>query len=116
MLPMALAFIVFGREILSLFGSEFQAGYQALVILTAGQIVNAMTGPVGFLLTMTGNQGAATRVEIASAALQVVLVITLLPIWGIEGAALGIAVATVVRNLVMFVVAWRLTGIRSSIV
>ena len=116
MLPMAFAFIVFGREVLSAFGEEFQAGYRALVILTLGQILNAMTGPVGFLMTMTGNQGVATRVEIVSAALHLGLVVALLPTWGIEGAAFGTAVATVVRNLLMFVFAWRMTGIRSSIV
>jgi O-antigen/teichoic acid export membrane protein len=116
MLPMAVAFIVFGREILSSFGNEFQAGYQALVILTLGQVVNAVTGPVGFLMIMTGNQSVATRVEIVCTALQVGLVVTLLPAWGIEGAAFGTAVATVVRNLLMFVFAWRITGIRSSIV
>jgi len=116
MVPMALVLILFGREILSLFGAEFRAGYETLIILTLGQLLNAFTGPVGFLMIMTGNQRIATAVEAVSTTIQIGLVIALLPGWGIEGAAVGMATATVVRNVAMFAYAWQRTGIRSSII
>ena len=41
---------------MSLFGPEFRAGGPVLTILAAGQYVNVLTGSVGYLLMMTGNE------------------------------------------------------------
>ncbi|HEU0047979.1 MAG TPA: oligosaccharide flippase family protein, partial [Nitrososphaera sp.] len=47
---------IFRVELLHLFGKTFTAGAPALLILAAGHLVNAATGPTGVLLTMTGKQ------------------------------------------------------------
>jgi O-antigen/teichoic acid export membrane protein len=115
MLPVGVIIYFFGSEILGLFGNEFRVGYVTLLILTGGHVLDALTGPVGFLMTMTGNQRMATGVEIVSTSLQIGLLTTLIPAYGIEGAAVGIALTTVFRNLAMLFMLWRITGIRSTL-
>ncbi|MBK5269636.1 MAG: oligosaccharide flippase family protein, partial [Bacteroidia bacterium] len=54
--PVLLAILVFNRDILLFFGYEFLDGQQALLILCGGQLINILSGSVGLLLMMTGNQ------------------------------------------------------------
>ena len=80
-----------------------------------GQLIGALAGPVGHLMTMTGLQTSAMTIEGLCTLLQVALVLALLPAYGIEGAALGTAVASVLRSGIMFAVVRRNLGIRSTI-
>lgn len=88
--------------LLSLFGSEFTVGYSALVILTVGQLVNALAGSVGFIMTMTGHQREAAWVTFGSTVLNISLNAILIPRFGIEGAATATAFTTALMNIVMF--------------
>ncbi len=54
--PILLSFWLFPSYILNVFGSEFKAGSTALIILTFGQFINAISGSVGYILQMTGKQ------------------------------------------------------------
>ena len=115
-LPVTVIVLVFGREILGLFGEEFRHGYSALAIIALGQLVNSVTGPVGYLLTMTGHQRISLRIEAATAAVAVIVSLMLIPRFGLVGAALADACANVLRNLTLVVAAWRLIGVRSTVI
>ena len=91
--PLLLIFIAFPEKILSLFGPQFEAGAQALIILSAGQFVNAMTGPVGYLLNMSGFHRIEGRIAVVGALMTVGLCFALIPIWGVLGAAAANAIA-----------------------
>jgi O-antigen/teichoic acid export membrane protein len=97
--PLLLIFIVFPQTILSLFGAQFEAGAQALIILSIGQFVNAATGPVGYLLNMSGFHRIEGRIAVAGAVTTVGLCFALIPFWGILGAAAANAIATATSNL-----------------
>ena len=97
--PLLLIFIVFPEKILSLFGPQFEAGAQALIILSAGQFVNAMTGPVGYLLNMSGFHRIEGRIAVVGALMTAGLCFVLIPIWGLLGAAAANAIATGTCNL-----------------
>ena len=97
--PLLLIFIVFPANILSLFGPQFEAGAQALVILSVGQFVNAATGPVGYLLNMSGFHRIEGRIAVVGAVMTVGLCFALIPLWGILGAAAANAIATASCNL-----------------
>lgn len=92
--PLLLIFIVFPTQILSVFGPQFEAGAQALIILSIGQFVNAATGPVGYLLNMSGFHRIEGRIAVAGAVITVGLCFALIPLWGILGAAVANAIAT----------------------
>lgn len=100
--PLALVVILLGQELLTLFGPEFTAGYGALTILSLGQVVNALIGPVGFLMTMTGHHREAVRIVGVSALLNLVLNALLIPMFGMTGAALATATSTAIWNLAMY--------------
>lgn len=97
--PLLLLFIVFPEKILALFGPQFEAGAQALIILSVGQFVNAMTGPVGYLLNMSGFHRIEGRIAVAGALMTAGLCLALVPLWGLLGAAAANAIATATCNL-----------------
>lgn len=97
--PLLLMFIIFPAQILSLFGPQFEAGAQVLIVLTIGQFVNAMTGPVGYLLNMSGFHRIEGRIAVVGALMTVGLCFALIPFWGLLGAAAANAIATSTCNL-----------------
>lgn len=82
---------LFGRPLLGVFGPPFVAVYPVLLILLAGQVVNALTGPVTLRLNMTGHHRSVARVLAAGAAINVVLDLALIPAFGLVGAAVATA-------------------------
>lgn len=99
--PVALLVMVFGREILALFGAGFSEGYPVLAILVGGQIVNALAGPVGYLMSMTGHQEKAAKMVALSAGLNLLLNVILIPSFGMIGAAVATAMSTATWNILM---------------
>lgn len=108
-----LGVLLFGDWILGIFGHGFLEAKPALLILFAAQMVNALTGPVGFLMVMTGHQVRAAYINGAAVILNVVLNLVLIPRYGIEGAAFSTASAIVLWNVWMLVFVNRRLGIRS---
>jgi O-antigen/teichoic acid export membrane protein len=97
--PLLLVFIAFPEQILSLFGPQFEAGAQVLIVLSIGQFVNAATGPVGYLLNMSGFHRIEGRIAVVGALLTAGLCFALIPSWGLLGAAAANAIATASCNL-----------------
>jgi len=87
--PLAIGLIVFGRLILRLFGPEFVQGYHVLIILTGGQLINALAGSVGLLLVMTNHERDVIIAHGISLFVLLALSSMLIPWWGIEGTAVA---------------------------
>ena len=73
------------------FGPDYARGWLPLVILAAGQMVNAGTGAVGLLLIMTGHPNRWLWLSGTMLLVNIVLNLVLIPRWGITGAALASA-------------------------
>lgn len=102
-----LALIFIGPLLLGLFGSTFMDGYSAMVVLILGQIVFTFAGPTGMLMTMTGQEWAASKAFGIGALLNVGANLILLPLIGIVGAAIATAISTTVWNSILAYVALR---------
>jgi len=113
-LPVVLAFAVFGKWLLLLFGSEFPRGTVALAILSIGQLVNVAAGSVGLLLIMTGHENDTLRGLVGAAVINVTLSVLLIPICGLEGAAVASAVSTATWNILLTIQVYRNLGIYPS--
>jgi O-antigen/teichoic acid export membrane protein len=113
--PVCVALAFFGRQVLAMFGPEFVDAHVALLVLAASQLVNALTGPVGFLMTMTGRQTAAARILALHSVLVVVLSFVLVPRHGIVGAALAAGATRASWNIVMAITVWRTMRLRATI-
>jgi O-antigen/teichoic acid export membrane protein len=105
------ALALFGQTILSLFGTNFADGYPALVVVLAGLIVRAATGPVEYMLNMTGHHRDTMWVYGISALCCVVLNILLIPAFGIVGAAISSYGAIAGANLWLALLVKRRLGV-----
>jgi O-antigen/teichoic acid export membrane protein len=109
-LPAFAALLVFPGELLRLFGGAFVAGAAVTVILAAGQLVNAATGPCGTVLNMSGRVALNMADNVATLILNVLLNLVLIPAYGIVGAAVAWAVSLAVVNVARVVQVRRLIG------
>ncbi|MCB1033844.1 MAG: polysaccharide biosynthesis C-terminal domain-containing protein, partial [Acidobacteria bacterium] len=108
--------LIFGRDFfLGLFGPEFTAAGASLILLCLAQIANALTGPVGWLLNMTGHQQVNARILAWITALNLVLNLPAILLWGIEGAALVTALLSAANNLWTWAVVRRRLKIDASV-
>ena len=104
----------FGETILGLFGDGYRSAYVPLLILTCGQVVNALSGPVDFVMAMTGQQLKMLQILALATGLNVVLNFALIPLIGLTGAAIATAATTVFWNLTMRRVVCRRLGVDGS--
>jgi O-antigen/teichoic acid export membrane protein len=103
-----------GRWVLGVFfGPEFVAAYAPLMILLIGQFVNSVAGSVGFLLNMTGHERETARGMAVAAALNLLLNLFLIPLWGITGAAVATATGLVTWNVLLCWAVRKRLGINS---
>jgi len=109
--PVLLVFVILPERVLQLFGNEFIQGSTILAILAIGQFVNVATGSVGYLLTMSGHDRQLWSSTFVSAAINIVLCLTLIPAHGAVGAAIAAATSVAVSKLVNVYSVWRCLGI-----
>ena len=115
-LVISLILIIFGKFVLSLFGLAFIAAYIPLLILLAGQMVNAFSGPVGLIMSMGGRQNMMGIIVSISAATNILLNFALIPFWGLTGAAISTAFTMVMWNVAMLRYVKKYLGINSTII
>ncbi len=113
-LPIVILYVLFGDVVLLyVFGAEYISGWQPLVILSAGQLINALMGSVAALLTMTGHERDTVRGVAVAAIVNVILNFILIPLFGMYGAAVATALSFVVWNLILWSSVRRRLGIES---
>ena len=108
--------LLFGREVLGLFGDEFVVAYPALAILMVGQIVNALTGLVGSLMQMCGHHALVAKVIGIAALANIILNAMLIPAFGMYGAATATAITTSAWSIFLAYFAWRRLGLKAAYV
>ena len=110
-----LAIFPLGSWVLSLFGSEFEAGRNVLLIVCVAMIVRAAFGPAPAVMAMKGLHVQAVWILVAGTALSLGLGAALFPMMGIE----AIAVAYTVGYSLIAIVQWwwvkRRAGIDCSV-
>lgn len=98
-LPILIVMFVFPKQILSLFGEGFEDAAIYLQILAIGQFINAITGSVGYLLSMSGNEKELRNSSLVSGVIVISLCVILVPIFNGVGAAVAVSVAIAMQNL-----------------
>ncbi|MBI1287879.1 MAG: oligosaccharide flippase family protein [Flavobacteriales bacterium] len=93
--------MVFGADfILSLFGSGYssEVSKQTLIILSIGQFVNVVSGSVGYMLLMTGNERYYRNGVVINGILAIGLSFLLVPNYGVIGSALATVISMIFVN------------------
>ncbi|MCU7842299.1 MAG: oligosaccharide flippase family protein [Candidatus Thiodiazotropha sp. (ex Monitilora ramsayi)] len=88
-LPMALVFILFPDAVLSIFGEEFLDAASALILLTVGQLINVLSGPVGILLQMTGREKVFRNNVLIASIATLSSSLLLIPSYAVIGASIS---------------------------
>jgi O-antigen/teichoic acid export membrane protein len=99
-IPITLFIVLFSEPLLNLFGAEYTVGTVLLPILAIGQLVNALAGPVMYILNMTGKEKLSQRIMIWMTLLNIVLNVALIPTYGIVGAAIATTISMVTWNVI----------------
>jgi O-antigen/teichoic acid export membrane protein len=110
-----IGFILFGPLVLSLFGDAYVDGQAILLILSAGFLVEAATGPSKIVMMMTGHERAYVLVVGVVTVVGIALTIVLLPVFGLVGAAGASCAARVVSQVAIAAWCRRVIGIDTSI-
>lgn len=97
-IPTGLALIVFGRQVLGLFGPEFVAARGVLTLLVVRELINAAAGAAGVALTMTGHEKVVARASVATVPVDLLLGVALIPSMGANGAAIAGIAGTLALN------------------
>ena len=105
-LPAFVALVVFPRDLLAIFGRGFQVGAAVTIILAAGKLIDAGTGPCGLMLNMSGRPLWNMVDNIAVLVLNVALNLVLIPRFGIVGSAVAWAISLGVVNLARLAQVW----------
>ncbi len=87
--PIALTVLVLRRDLLALYGSDFQAGATTVAILAMSHWVNVSFGLMGWILVGGGRSRLLLQNNIVVAVVNVLLGVTLIPRFGLLGAALA---------------------------
>ena len=91
--------ILFGDNLLRIFGDQYVEAKLLLTILVCGHLFNALTGPVGRLLMMSGYEKDIRNSSIVVAILGIALAFVLVSWYGVYGAAVATAVTVAVQNV-----------------
>lgn len=114
-LMVLLGLVFVGKPLLGLFGPEFVAGYDAMLIAGSAQVLAAAGGPLLPLLKVTGHQDRCLVVFACVLVLVPVLYLLLVPRYGLAGGATAILLATVLWTVWLHALVVRHLGIRPSI-
>jgi O-antigen/teichoic acid export membrane protein/Mrp family chromosome partitioning ATPase len=105
-LPAFVALVVFPRQLLDVFGHGFRVGAAVTVILVAGKLIDAGTGPCGLMLNMSGRPAWNMVDNITVLVLNVLLNLALIPRYGIVGSAVAWAIALGLVNFARLAQVW----------
>jgi O-antigen/teichoic acid export membrane protein len=98
-LPLCLIAMLFSRSLLGISGESFVAAWPLLLALAVGNMINAGTGPVGYMLVMTGFQKLSFINSLTAVVVNIVLGLILTPRYGAMGTAIATGLALAVVNL-----------------
>ena len=113
-LPVVFLLFLGGKWILGFFGNAFSFSYVPLIILLCGQVINAMTGMVGGLMSMTGYQKTFFAFYFFAFIIQFTLNIILIPIFDIVGAAIGSSLAMIFLNICAYIFVKKKLKVKAS--
>lgn len=85
--------------VMGLFGPEFVAGARALQFIAIGSLIALSGGPVGSLLIMSGHQRWSVISALTGLLLLVLLLVWLVPTYGVTGAGMAVAGTQIFRRV-----------------
>jgi O-antigen/teichoic acid export membrane protein len=108
-LPSFVVLLIFPRQLLAIFGPRFEVGVPVTVIMTVAWMFNALSGPCGYMLTMSGRPMSQMINNLLGLTLNLGLNVWLIPRHGVVGAAIAWAVTIAFLTLARTIEVWTFT-------
>jgi O-antigen/teichoic acid export membrane protein len=99
-LPIFMLVAWFSVHLLTLFGEEYASGSNVTVILCLGQIANAVTGPSGNILLMSGRGKLNLSINAFGLISSLTLIVLSVPSYGMEGCAIALGLSIALTNTI----------------
>jgi len=109
-IPIIIIIATKAEFILSIFGDDFISGKISLLILLIGQLVNVLSGSVGYILMMTNKQMILRNIVFCSALLNILFNFILIPKYGIIGSAISSTLSLALWNICSVLYIYRKYG------
>lgn len=107
--------LLFPGTLLSIFGNDFDQATMALRILVIANAFNVLCGSVGMLLNMSGFHNDFMRVLLLSLIVNIVLNVTLIPIYQTTGAAMATGISVATWNVLGWILVRKRLGVRPTL-
>ena len=98
--PVFIILLFFAKQVMWLYGEEFMKGAICLSILTVGQVINTICGPVAQLLNATGYHRTFRNISFIGMATNIVANFILIPMFGFVGAAIANSLSMIAWNII----------------
>jgi O-antigen/teichoic acid export membrane protein len=102
-IPLVAIFILYSKELMSLFGEHYISYYPILCVLMAGQLINVLTGSVAYLLNLSGNERIVRKISLFTALSTVVLSIPVIHNFGLYGTCILMFLSLSLQNVFLFI-------------
>ena len=113
---MFLAIVIFGHSIINVVaGFEYHAAYAPMVLLAFAYLVNATSGPTNHIYMLTGHEAISFKISLMETVLTLISMIVLGSLYGLMGVTIAVTLGLVLRNLLLNVMLFKLTGLYSGI-
>lgn len=109
-IPSVALTLVAGYPLLHLFGPTFVAAYPCLALLGLAYVIRGATGQAAELLVVQGRYRLSLLIVSISVATCILLMLLLVPLWGINGAAVAMVLVQLLRLAVVTFLVHRQTG------
>jgi O-antigen/teichoic acid export membrane protein len=98
------------RDILAVFGTDFVAGWLAMVVIAAGYLFGSSVGLTARVLVMTGHEKRVMWAKVATTVVTIAAGAAMAPVFGIMGAAVATATGLFLVNALTVFFVRRLLG------
>jgi O-antigen/teichoic acid export membrane protein len=107
-IPVFFLGVAFSEGIVGIYGSGLEDAAVLLQILFVGQLVNACTGPIGYVLMMSGNARYVNASNAYALGVGLISMGILAALFGVSGATIGASVTMASSNVFMVCAAFRI--------
>ena len=109
--PSAVVILLFSGDILALLGEGFTTGHGVLQLIVVSQLVVPFTGPIGLVLSMSGQHRPFAVAVVITSLANLLLLFALVSSHGAVGAAAARFCTAIIRCIVLGAIAWRRIGV-----
>ncbi len=112
--PAVVFLVVLNKPLIAwLFGPQYAAVSELVLIFCVGQLVNVLMGSVGLVINMTGHEVRGLMVQLSVLVVVIGLLLVLVPLYQAKGAAIAVTAGLILWNLLLSIGSYRWASLKT---